>query len=359
MTTLVLGLLLLPGALASPAGAPSPARSPAVSPSPPPSGSPSSAPPRPRTAGTRTVGTRLQVATTACSGLDAREVHRLVTLETGVVTSRQPLASPLRVRLDCRHHWIRVTIEDPLTDKRVSRQVPAPPPSQPARARVAAVVASQLLLASWMELLTRTPPRTAASPPSARAALAAARRFARKRALVPARPRARRMSLAVAGTVGGVDFEHPFPLYGAHLQVGFRVHARGQVFARVILSLGRAERDAGQVDLVLGGMAVGTTWAWLRLGRVDLTASATVAGHYLHLTGLPASPDYTGNTFARIGGEADLGVGLRVRLGRFRLGLDAEAGLLFPWVTGLVVGEPAVRAYGAVVRGRLLFETLF
>ena len=102
----------------------------------------------------------------------------------------------------------------------------------------------------------------------------------------------------------------------------------------------------------------GVAWTWLRRGRYTLRTTLEGGLHELALTGQPASEDFEGKQFVHVVGSGSLGLGFGIRVGRWRLGLDLEASLVGPRVSGLVVGEAAVRPYGAWVGGGLSADFL-
>jgi hypothetical protein len=101
--------------------------------------------------------TRVVVQAEGCEGLAQAEVARLLDLELAMVTTEIRSGPPLEVGLRCAGERLTITVLDPLTRKRLERDVPAPAP-EPGRERVVALAVSQLFAASWLELLSATPP---------------------------------------------------------------------------------------------------------------------------------------------------------------------------------------------------------
>ena len=308
---------------------------------------------------TKSTSTDLIVEAEKCPGFSESELKRLILLEIGEVLAVQSPGNPLGVIFECADRKMKLTIRDSFTDKEITRVIAEPPKHLPGRERVSALAASQLFLASWAELFTPGFPEESLPADVSAETIRSAKQFVEQRIRLPRKEPTESFSLSVDGTVSVVDLRNPFPMYGARITIGFFLHQRWRIFASILFSGGRAERDAGRVDVVSGGAAVGAALDWLRAGRFSMNSSIHIAGHYLSLSGMPASELYTGSSFARITGETFISTGPRIRLGRFNLGMDAEAGILFPWISGLVSGEPAVKPYGSVFRGVLVFETLF
>ena len=98
---------------------------------------------------------RVVVQAEGCEGLAPEEVGRVLDLELSMVTTEIRSGPPLEVGLACAGERLTITVLDPLTRKRLERDVPAPAP-EPGRERVVALAVSQLFAASWLELLSAT-----------------------------------------------------------------------------------------------------------------------------------------------------------------------------------------------------------
>ncbi|MCA9650015.1 MAG: hypothetical protein KC501_08910, partial [Myxococcales bacterium] len=96
---------------------------------------------------------RVVVEADRCIGLRSDEVGRLLDIELATVTTELRSGPPLEVLLRCEQERMTIEVVDPLTRKRLSRDIPVPLP-EPGRERVVALAISQLFAASWLELLT-------------------------------------------------------------------------------------------------------------------------------------------------------------------------------------------------------------
>ncbi len=302
---------------------------------------------------------KLVVETVACPWVAVDWVANLLQLEVVDVLRKRRGGPPVRIRVECRGGRVAVWVSDPVTRKSLRREVPGLSRETPGRDRVLALSASQLLLASWMELVT---PRAVAERrrPEVRA-VEAARKLAvkvvRRSGVVPRAKRS--FAFGVDVRSAAVDMAHPFPVFGGQVRFAYEPVADWRFFLAGAFYGGEAARESGRVRLIMGGAVLGVVWTWLRRGRYSLRAVLEGGLHELALTGLPASEDFEGRQFVHVVGSGSLGVGFGIRLGRWRLGLDLVASLVGPWVSGLVVGEPAVRPYGAWVGGGLSADFLF
>jgi hypothetical protein len=95
----------------------------------------------------------VDVTLTECGELDAETVEMVVALEL----EEQPVGAPagsaaLTVEVVCRPDGIVINADDPLTGKRLEREIPAIESDEAEPERVVALAASQLFRASWLEL---------------------------------------------------------------------------------------------------------------------------------------------------------------------------------------------------------------
>ncbi|MEM9460869.1 MAG: hypothetical protein AAGF11_42290 [Myxococcota bacterium] len=315
--------------------------------------------------------TRVIVETSRCEGLRPDEVGRLLDIELAMVTAEIRSGPPLTVQLECAPARMTITVVDPLTRKRLSRDIPAPEDA-PGRERVVALAISQLFAASWLELLTATEPppapETDRQPPPDQTAVAAARRVA-ERSLERTPPRAdpesdretapetdtepepkpegaalrRALELMVGAGARGRALEGPGRLAGARVELRMRGWPEPRVgvgwIAQVGWDFGQSNRRRGQVQgnaLTAGG---GLAWS-VQPGPVDspigLGGAIHVAGGWAWVRGVPQEPGVPAGTNAGVTGEAAFGVGPRVRYRRLHLDLDAEVGAMLRTPVGLV-----------------------
>lgn len=306
--------------------------------------------------------TRVMVETSRCEGLRPNEVGRLLDIELAMVTTEIRSGPPLTVQLECSPARMTITVVDPLTRKRLSRDIPAPEDA-PGRERVVALAISQLFAASWLELLTATEPppapETDRQPPPDPPAVAAARRVAERsleRAPETDPERApgtdpesepegttlrRALELMVGAGARGRALEGPGRLAGARTELRLRGWPEPRVgwIAQVGWDFGQSTRRRGQVQgnaLTAGG---GLAWN-VRPGPVGnpvgIGGAIHVAGGWAWVRGVPQQPGVPAGTNAGVTGEAALGVGPRVRYRRLHLDLDAELGAMLRSPVGLV-----------------------
>lgn len=298
--------------------------------------------------------TRVVVRAEGCEGLSQAEVGRLLDIELAMVTTEIRSGPPLQVELGCEGERLTIAVIDPLTRKRLQRDVPAPAP-EPGRERVVALAISQLFAASWLELLSATepppPPPDDPTPPPDDAAVEAARRVAERsteRRVEPA-PRRRAPELLVGLGVRGRALEGPGRLAAARTELVLRgwPDPRAGWVAVLGLDAGGAARRQGQVRGQAFTLGAGLGWS-ARGRRVDVGGHVVLAGGVARIRGVPRQPGATAAGSTGLTAEASAGIGPRVRYGRLRLDLDAELGGMLRSPVGTVSGgsEPPMTMGG-------------
>lgn len=295
-----------------------------------------------------TPSSRVVVRSEGCEGLEPEEVGRILDLELSMVTTEIRSGPPLEVGLRCAGERLTITVLDPLTRKRLERDVPAPVP-EPGRERVVALAVSQLFAASWLELLSTTPPPPPPPdepvPPPEPTALEAARRVA-ERSTEPTPPRA--LELLVGAGARGRALEGDGRTAGARAELVLRGWLRPRVGLVALggWDFGQSTRRLGRVRghaLTAGG---GLAWCTRPGATVGLGGHVLVAGGWARVRGLPREPGVPAGVNAGLTAEASAGVGPRVRYGRLRLDLDAELGAMLRSPLGLVADGPPMTMGG-------------
>lgn len=305
---------------------------------------------------------RVMVRAEGCEGLLPDEVGRVLDLELSMVTTEIRSGPPLEVELRCAGERLTISVLDPLTRKRLERDVPAPAP-EPGRERVVALAVSQLFAASWLELLSTTPPPPPPpdepTPASAPTAIEAARRMAeRSTKPAPAPPPEiepepeptppGELELLVGVGARGRALESEGRMAAARTELLLRGWLRPRVglVALVGWDFGQSTRRLGQVRghaVTAGG---GLSWSVRPGATVALGGHVLVAGGWARVRGLPREPGVPSGSNAGLTAEASAGLGPRVRYGRLRFDLDAELGTMLRAPIGLVADGPPMTMGG-------------
>ncbi len=290
---------------------------------------------------------RVIVQSQGCGGLSSDEVGRLLDIELAMVTTEIRSGPPLQVELSCSGERMTIDVVDPLTRKRLARDIPAPA-EEPGRERVVALAISQLFAASWLELLTATeppaPPPDDTTPPPDATAVEAARRVAERSTDPSAEPDPspprRELELLVGAGARGRSLESDGRLAGGHTELRLRGWLGPSIglVAMIGWDIAQTTRLMGQVrgqTITAGG---GLAWGW-RPGRVGVGGHVSAAGGWARVRGLPREPTVTAATNAGVTGELALGIGPRLRYGRLRFDIDAELGAMLRPPIGLIDDE--------------------
>jgi hypothetical protein len=287
---------------------------------------------------------QLVINLAGCDSLTAARISRQLRLERGEVLRQLKTDQLLRVAIVCGPSQTIIEISDPLTDKRVERSIPTPAAGADPE-RVLAIAASQLMLASWLELLTENEPSGAPGEPLDEPGAEGA---ARKMAVAAAREGVPRRSLGLGVAAGGVvrDLSRPIWLWNAKLLGRVSLVGSLELFVGVGVEQGSAERTSGTVSALLLDFQVGAAYRWA-LWR-GLTLEAGVAASLLHarFEGHPASESFAGTSAQTLAAQGTAELGLWWRLSRFRLGLALQVGGTAPRTAAEVVGERSVELHG-------------
>lgn len=304
---------------------------------------------------------RVAVQIEHCGDLNPAEVGRLLDIELATVTAEIRSGPPLTVQLGCQDDRLTITVLDPITRKRLARDIPAPR-DEPGRERVVALAISQLFAASWLELLTATepPPRVESDtdPPPDATAVEAARRVAEQRTGPHAEPDRsaprRELELLVGTGIRGRALQGAGHLAAARTELRLRGWLSSRVGLLAVLGwdFGQSTRRLGRVRGHVVTAGGGLAWG-VRPGRTGIGGHVSVAGGWARVRGVPREPSVPAGANAGFTGEVALGVGPRIRYGRLRLDLDAELGAMLPAPVGLVDQGPPM-SMGGMWAGVLL-----
>lgn len=299
---------------------------------------------------------RVEVDVSGCTGLAAPEVARLLDIELSTVTAEIRSGPPLRVELSCSGSRMTITVLDPLTRKRLSRDIPAPA-AEPGRERVVALAVSQLFAASWLELLTAEPPPPpppdAPEPEPEPEAVSAAREAAKATVEAEPEPTAAQRELELLVGIGprGRGLEQPGRWASSHTELRLRGWTTPSLgwLVTVGWDFSQGTRSGGRVRGQAATLGGGFCWGY-RPGRVGVGGHVSLAAAFAQVRGLASGDEFVGARRRGPTGEAVLGVGPRIRYGRLRFDIDAEVGGMLRSPVGLVDGGPAV-SMGGVFAG--------
>lgn len=276
--------------------------------------------------------TPVSVTMNGCA-FSADEVRRLTELEL----IRGP-ARPLPVSLSCDERSLVVTVDDPVTGKTLSRAFPrAEVPTRGAE-RYAAIAISELVEASWSELLLPTP--EVATP-----VVSSEERSAAVEALPT-----RRLRLSALGSARGY-FSSGVVQWGGGARVEVQLVGPLELAADVLVESGRARVTGGSVS---ADDVTAAVFAALRLelGRVGLLGGlgGRVAG--ARLIGFPDDPAaFEGRTVAGVIAGPGALAAVSVSVGAVVFTLAVEGGALLRGMEGRSDGTRVTGLWGGWLSG--------
>ncbi len=280
-----------------------------------------------------TGATPVSVSMSGCAFV-AEEVRRITELEL----IRGP-PRPLPVTLSCDARSLMVTVDDPVTGKTLSRSFPKSEVPERGGERYAAIAISELVEASWSELLL----------PSPELAPAAKVTSEERSAAVETLP-TRRVRLSAMANGRGY-FNSGVVQWGGGVRAAVQLLGPFEVVADVLAESGRTTVTGGSVsaDDVAGGLFAALR---LELGRVGLLGAlgGRIAG--ARLVGFPDdTATFEGRTVTGLLlGPAALGE-VSVSLGAVVLSLAVESGVLLRGMEGRSDGSRVTGLWGGWLAG--------
>jgi hypothetical protein len=288
-------------------------------------------------------GLHVETQVDACVPLNRQKFEYLLNIELGTEPSGANSDHAVRVTLSCPGNLILITVEDAVTQKVVTRLVDLSAVDRSARARLMALTASELVLASWMEVRMEPKPVIPPAGPPPKAAVVA-------RVTEVVEPQVKRVAPLRLGASANVStfLSSVAPIFGLALHLTQPLSSSWAW--NVSLQGGR-----GQLQGALGDgartVSVTTTTAALawslrytrRVGPVDLWAGVAGLFGLAYLTGStpPSSTLVATPAYAPWAGPAlQLAAAVPVS-SQVRLLLQLDAGLL---VLGVVARVRAATA---------------
>lgn len=283
----------------------------------------------------------ISVEAEGCGSLDVKEVERLVTLDLAAVLDERKDGFP-PAKVTCVGNKIRILIEDPVTAKRLERELPAP--KEKGRERTFALAISQLYLTSWAELALPPPPEPVGPPPN-EAGSKAATTIIKKKVAPPPSWNAEGILAGSLRSRGGHGLND--------LGGTFRALALSPTGFGVFVSAGyeamRVERVRGNVDASIASIGLGG--AYRTPGMLAIDARAGVSLVFVRVDGRPGSERTIAGGGLGTAIDIAAAIGPTLLVGPFRLGVEGQFGFLVPRVTADVRGEDPVSFHGAWIGG--------
>lgn len=280
---------------------------------------------------------KAKVTTWDCPALNPAEVERLFDFEInrgGAIPTGEPIT--LSMGVWCEPDGVRISTHDQLTGKRLERTIP-PIPKGAEPARVVALAASQLLRASWLELVMPAQPSAAAWAPSED-----------------------RTPSQVGGSFG-VEGGARFRSLGGLLPVGHVGLRGGGVIGTGLILHGNAAFEYGAISRHLGSVSAYAIWIGLDLGYRFAIASflgfdveGGGGGGYVLLSAKRAGADVVAHDVDGLTGEIGLRAGPVFSIGAsFLISIVLQGGYTIDNPVGRVDGESDV-SIGGFSAGALL-----
>lgn len=291
---------------------------------------------------------RFTLDVVGCDWLRREELERLLRLEMSAMASQGAsegeLESGVAVQIECRTPNISVRITDSATGKFLERELVAPAHDHPSRERIVALGASQLLLASWLELLLPEPmteARPAKKPP---ANVTQARRAARR--AVVAEPEPRGGTGVAAGVAWRGSSDHALML-GGGLYGNLALAQRWSLGLDARYERGEIERDTGTVVATLAKLGGSLTFRAWESAPLRFDARVEAGACFIRLDGRPSATSTLGSPSEGAGFDAGLELAPGFDFGEVSVGPTISAGFLINGPTGVVIGEESTTLNGA------------
>lgn len=287
-----------------------------------------------------------------CLGADEAAVRHAAAIELGAQLLDEPRLEAARIQIFCSDSDARLAVDDPLTHKRLERDLPLDGVEPTLRARLLAIAAAELLVASWIELETdRSPARTPVRIAAASTKDALATMQARRERDAPG------VSVAALGVAR--IFGSGLATFGGGVGTDVRLGSHLALQVDVLLEHGEMDVDFGRTDTLLASVAPCLEWP-LVVGGITIAPCLGARFGIARLTGIAAEPSplplvsvshtapWGGPTFATVvrGGSEHLRVSIGAEVGWTVTAVDASVlmhdshvvdGLFFGFVAALAV----------------------
>ncbi len=287
----------------------------------------------------------IAVTAEGCDDLRAPEIERVLHIELAAVSDQWTGPEPMRVELTCEGAQVRVVAIDPVTDKRLSRDVQLRRVRD--RDRTVALLVSQLFLTSWSELLLRPDPETplpapARPAPTRAPILQAAEGLARKAIAPPSWS----WYVAIVGGPRVRDFASPVISGRAAMRPSVLLDRHWSLALELGYERGAATRASGSVGYSLASAALGAGFSTTPMGPLAFDFGARAGAAYVDLHGDAALGNVVGTSASGTAFELALGLGPTLLFGPTRVGLELAGGATAPRVVAHVARDTDVALGG-------------
>jgi hypothetical protein len=269
----------------------------------------------------------LAVSTENCASLRPTEVERVLHVELASVEAKWTGDEPLRVEIACDATSVRIDAIDPVTEKRLSRNVNLRTMTAD-RDRTIALIVSQLFLTSWTEILIEARreaplivPTRPPAPELVHEVEAAARDATAPTGIRPS------VTMLVGPRIRSLDA----PMLHAYVGVRPTLHIgpHASVFLDLAYERGSSSRPLGGIAHSLATASLGAGLRSSHYGSVAFEGAAMMGAGYADFSGDPTAQAIGSSAVGAVGQAALVG-GPNLSLGTARVGLELAAGFTFP-----------------------------
>ncbi len=216
-----------------------------------------------------------------CLGADEGAVRRAAAIELGAPLLDGRRADAARILISCSDDGARLAVDDPLTHKRLERDLPLGGVEATLRVRLVAVAAAELLVASWIELESDRSPRASVhvATPASNDAIATVQALRERDAPV--------VSFAAVGIAH--VFGSGVATFGGGVGTSVRLDSPLTLKVDVVLEHGERDVDFGSADALLASVAPCLEWP-IAVGGLTIAPCAGARVGVAVLSGTPAGP---------------------------------------------------------------------
>jgi hypothetical protein len=283
----------------------------------------------------------LDVELNQCANLNAEEISHLLELELSSAERESDTLAMPPVRLVCQPSQIRVTVDDPVTQKTLSREIAAPSPNDPTGNRIVALAVAELFLSSWLELLL-PPERRVVKSKAPTQTVARLTRVAKN----SIEPKPIQWELGLDATLRLRHPKTPFLGYRPALLAAFIIRERYRLLLSASLEYSRVSRTGGDVAARTASLGTGAG-VRLNLGErfcwdTDLLLSLVSVS----ANGESTTDGILEHSASGFGFDTAIKSGPMLRLGTLFTKLELQSGLTTPRFTARVPGDTPVQLGG-------------
>ena len=298
----------------------------------------------------------ISVSTVECADLDADTIKEIFVLEITQALPSPNNLTDMEIEIQCTESVIVIGIWDPLTDKKLERRLESAQSSPTGKNRVIAIAASQLYLASWLELLISHPLPTPSGDAPRETSVRAATNLVTE--LVVPKPGPGEAALGAGARAHALNHDVLFTTH-IGLHAGAWTVSKIGIFATTGFDFGRKSKTLGDVDAYKWSLGARAARKWQLHNTFGIQLGIDAAAVYALLIGTSRLDEIVEGRVRGFSGEFSIHVAPLFTFGKIATCLMIEAGYGIDNPIAEVLDSVAVTLGGVFVGANLTILLFF